>query len=163
MVTPKYFAGTPSSAGRSPQLTGVPWRPRVRWAVARIGERELSGAGSASEEAQFVQKPNGFTNAVASVVCCSLQDFSLSNPARIDFVSRCELAFEFTDGLLKRRSLHWLGWPAEREQTVRCHCVDADSVGLIAGEQRDDRRAFCTGDLDRPINDRVARAGRITG
>jgi hypothetical protein len=80
--------------------------------------------------------------------------FSFANPAWINFVSRCELAFEFADGLLKRRSLHWLGWPAEREQTVSCHCVDADSVGLIAGEQRDDRRAFWTGDLDRPIHDR---------
>ena len=39
--------------------------------------------------------------------------------------------------VLKRRSLHWLGWPAEREQAVRCHCVDADSVGLISGEKRD--------------------------
>jgi hypothetical protein len=41
--------GTPSSAGRSSQLTAAPVRPRVRWAVARIGERELSGAGSASD------------------------------------------------------------------------------------------------------------------
>jgi hypothetical protein len=71
--------GTPSSAGRSSQLTAVPWRPRVRWAVARIGERELSGAGSASEQAQFVQKPNGFTNTVSSVVCCSLRDFSFTD------------------------------------------------------------------------------------
>ena len=109
----------------------------MRWAVARIGERELSGAGSASEQAQFVQKPNGFTNTVSSVVRCSLRDFSFSNPARINFVSRCELAFEFADGLLKRGSLHWLGWPTEREQTVHCHCVDADSVRLISGEQRD--------------------------
>ena len=51
--------GTPSSAGRSSWLTTVPVRPKVRWVVARIGERELSGAGSASEQAQFIQKPNG--------------------------------------------------------------------------------------------------------
>jgi hypothetical protein len=43
---------------------------------SRIGERELSGAGSASEQAQFVQQPNGFTNTIASVVGCFLRDFS---------------------------------------------------------------------------------------
>jgi len=42
--------GTPNSAGRSSQLTTVPWRPRVRWTVARVGERELSSAGSVSEQ-----------------------------------------------------------------------------------------------------------------
>src|SRR6266403_3023708 len=39
--------------------------------VAQIGERELSGAGSASEQAQFIQKPNGFTITISSVVRCS--------------------------------------------------------------------------------------------
>jgi hypothetical protein len=43
--------GTPTSAGRSSQLTADPVRPRVRWTVAQIGECELSGAGSASEQA----------------------------------------------------------------------------------------------------------------
>ena len=59
--------GTPSIADRSSQLTAAPWRPRVRWAVARIGECELSGAGSASEQAQLFQKPNGFTNTISTV------------------------------------------------------------------------------------------------
>ena len=108
----------------------------MRWAVARIGERELSVGGSASEQAQFVQKPNGFTNTVPSEVRCSLRDFSFPDPSRINFVSFREFAFKFANDLLHRRRLHSLGRPAEREQTVRCHCVDADSVGLIAGEKR---------------------------
>jgi hypothetical protein len=92
--------GTPSSAGRSPQLTAVPWRPRVRWTVARIGERELSRAGSASEQAQFFQKPNRFTNTVLSVVRCFLRDFPLRDLTRINFASFGEFAFEFPDYLL---------------------------------------------------------------
>jgi hypothetical protein len=120
--------GTPSSAGRSSQLAAVPWRPRVRWAVARIGERELSGAGSASEQAQFFQKPNGFTNTVSSMVRCALRDFSFPDPPRINFVSFREFAFEFANDLLRRRRLHWLGWPAESEQAACRHCVDADLV-----------------------------------
>ena len=108
-----------------------------RLLLARIGELELSVGGSASEQAQFVQKPNGFTNTIPSMVRCSFRDFSFANPAWINFVSRCELAFEFADGLLKCGSLHLLGRPAEREQPICCHCVDTDLVRLISGQERD--------------------------
>ena len=49
-------------------------------AVTRIGERELSVGGSASEQAQFVQKPNGFTNTISSM-------FSEVRPNMISIVS----------------------------------------------------------------------------
>jgi hypothetical protein len=65
----------------------------VRWAVARFGERELSGAGSVSEQAQLFQKPNGSTNTVLSVVRCSLGDFSFPDPPMINFASFREFAF----------------------------------------------------------------------
>ena len=86
-----------------------------RLLLARIGELELSVGGSASEQAQFVQKPNGFTNTIPSMVRCSFRDFSFTNPARINFVSRCELACEFANDLLHRWRFHWLDGPAERE------------------------------------------------
>jgi hypothetical protein len=58
----------PKTDGESPIEADLP--PQTRWAF-----RELSGAGSASEDAQFLQKTNGFTNTESSVVFCCLGDF----------------------------------------------------------------------------------------
>jgi len=54
--------GTPSSAGPSSQFTAVPWRRRVGWAVARIGQRELSGA------ALRVSRHNSSKSGMASLI-----------------------------------------------------------------------------------------------
>jgi len=54
---------------------------------SQIGERALSGAGSASEQAQLLQTPNGFANTSSSVVRCSLRDFSLSDRLKHEGVS----------------------------------------------------------------------------
>ena len=40
------------------------------------------------------------------MVCCRFRDLSFANPAWINFVSRCELAFEFANDLLHRWCLH---------------------------------------------------------
>ena len=50
-------------------------------------------------------------------------------------------AFEFANGLLKRWSLHWLGRPAEREQAISRHRMDAYFVRLIADDERDGFRS----------------------
>jgi hypothetical protein len=103
---------TPSSAGRSSQLTAAPVATEGALGFSsRIGERELSGAGSASEQAQFVQKHSQQSSGRLALYQLSSANKTnrISKGVRVgerDLIicKSCE-AFSWNTDLLKRNAL----------------------------------------------------------